>query len=207
MPAVRKCCVISCPNNKNNCANVQFYNFPVVFHKREQRKNRSMHPDGSKWEPTKNEFAVCILLEMPNQIISSVQATHERFMKRRNAVKKLIVQNSINVFVNKENVVDEQVNEYVDPSSMVHNLEVDKTCSQECQVDFLTTDSEPCKMFICNRNCIKWIDKDCVQGMLPESFKPKYPNVQIIIDCTEFPIDMPSGIDSCSVGLPTIFYN
>ncbi|XP_023247757.1 uncharacterized protein LOC111643784, partial [Copidosoma floridanum] len=45
------------------------------------------------------------------------------------------------------------------------------------------------------RNSIKWLDKDTVLGMTPDCFKPKYENVRVIIDCTEFPIEVPSRVD------------
>lgn len=45
------------------------------------------------------------------------------------------------------------------------------------------------------RNAIQWLDKDTVLSTTPDCFKPKYENVRIIIDCTEFPIEIPSRID------------
>ena len=46
------------------------------------------------------------------------------------------------------------------------------------------------------KHSIKWLDKDTVLGMTPECFKPKYTNVRLIIDCTEFPIAMPASIEN-----------
>ena len=42
-------------------------------------------------------------------------------------------------------------------------------------------------------DAVRWIDKDVVQGMIPDCFKPKYSNTRVIIDCTEFPIEIPPG--------------
>lgn len=45
------------------------------------------------------------------------------------------------------------------------------------------------------RNSIKWYDRDTVYAMVPDCFKPKYADVRVIIDYTEFPIEVPAHID------------
>lgn len=45
------------------------------------------------------------------------------------------------------------------------------------------------------RDQIKWFNKDVIQGMMPQCFKPDYSNTRIIIDCTEFSVEIPSGVD------------
>ena len=45
-------------------------------------------------------------------------------------------------------------------------------------------------------NSVRWIDQDIVRQTTPECFKPDYANVRTIIDCTEFPIQIPHGIDN-----------
>ncbi|XP_066590513.1 uncharacterized protein [Prorops nasuta] len=43
---------------------------------------------------------------------------------------------------------------------------------------------------------IFWPGKDTINGLMPECFKPDYSNVRVIIDCTEFRIDISSSVDN-----------
>lgn len=45
------------------------------------------------------------------------------------------------------------------------------------------------------RDCIFWPTKMQVQYTMPECFKPDFEDVRIILDCTEFRIDIPKRID------------
>uniref|UniRef100_A0A6P7GXP4 Uncharacterized protein LOC114342006 n=1 Tax=Diabrotica virgifera virgifera TaxID=50390 RepID=A0A6P7GXP4_DIAVI len=40
-----------------------------------------------------------------------------------------------------------------------------------------------------------WPDKLSVRATMPDCFKPNYSNTRVIIDCTEFKIDVPSAVD------------
>ncbi|OXU16250.1 hypothetical protein TSAR_010167 [Trichomalopsis sarcophagae] len=41
-----------------------------------------------------------------------------------------------------------------------------------------------------------WPTKDVVQGTMPKCFYPDYSNTRVIIDCTEFKIEVPSTVDN-----------
>nr|XP_046475541.1 uncharacterized protein LOC124215812 isoform X2 [Neodiprion pinetum] len=44
-------------------------------------------------------------------------------------------------------------------------------------------------------NLVFWPSRAAVQKTMPECFKPQYSNTRVIIDCTEFKIDVPSSVD------------
>lgn len=44
-------------------------------------------------------------------------------------------------------------------------------------------------------NLVYWPDKDTVQASMPECFHPQFSNTRVIIDCTEFKIDVPASVD------------
>ncbi|XP_046627773.1 uncharacterized protein LOC124308775 isoform X2 [Neodiprion virginianus] len=44
-------------------------------------------------------------------------------------------------------------------------------------------------------NLVFWPSRAAVQKTMPECFKPQYSNTWVIIDCTEFKIDVPSSVD------------
>lgn len=46
------------------------------------------------------------------------------------------------------------------------------------------------------KNWIFWPTKMAVLKTMPECFKPDYTNVRVIIDCTEFRIEMPSSVEN-----------
>ena len=46
------------------------------------------------------------------------------------------------------------------------------------------------------KDLIFWPEKEIVQGTMPECFKPKYSKTRVIIDCTEFRVEMPAAIDN-----------
>lgn len=46
------------------------------------------------------------------------------------------------------------------------------------------------------QNFIMWPNKTVIQATMPSSFKPDYKDCRIIIDCTEFSIEMPSTVES-----------
>ena len=41
-----------------------------------------------------------------------------------------------------------------------------------------------------------WPDKKMLQITMPECFEPGYVNTRVIIDCTEFKIEIPSGVSN-----------
>ncbi|XP_046734994.1 uncharacterized protein LOC124404708 [Diprion similis] len=45
-------------------------------------------------------------------------------------------------------------------------------------------------------NLVFWPDKYVVQRTMPDCFKPEYANTRVIIDCTEFKIEIPSGVNN-----------
>ena len=45
-------------------------------------------------------------------------------------------------------------------------------------------------------NLVFWPDKKMVQSTMPECFKPEYANTRVIIDCTEFKIEIPRGVSN-----------
>ena len=96
-----------------------------------------------------------------------------------------------------------------------------KTADQGCQVEMLDsenikTNSFTCIKYICcdktycdvyiqtdlthlsstTANLVFWLDKKMVQSTIPECFKPEYANAQVIIDCTEFKIEITSGVSN-----------
>ncbi|CAD6229884.1 GSCOCG00012145001-RA-CDS [Cotesia congregata] len=46
------------------------------------------------------------------------------------------------------------------------------------------------------RNLVFWPDIDAVQETMPDCFLPDYSNTRVIIDCTEFRIDIPKSVDN-----------
>ncbi|XP_026745588.1 uncharacterized protein LOC113506943 [Trichoplusia ni] len=44
-------------------------------------------------------------------------------------------------------------------------------------------------------NLVFWPTRAAVQGTMPECFSPDYTNTRVIIDCTEFRIEVPSAVD------------
>lgn len=46
------------------------------------------------------------------------------------------------------------------------------------------------------RNLVFWPDIDAVQETMPDCFRPDYSNTRVIIDCTEFRIEIPSSVDN-----------
>lgn len=46
-------------------------------------------------------------------------------------------------------------------------------------------------------NLIPWIGKDIVQSTMPECFKENFADTRVIIDCTEFRIEIPPRVDEC----------
>lgn len=46
------------------------------------------------------------------------------------------------------------------------------------------------------RNFVFWPDIDAVQETMPDCFLPDYSNTRVIIDCTEFRIDIPTSVDN-----------
>ncbi|XP_048514963.1 uncharacterized protein LOC112694884 [Athalia rosae] len=46
------------------------------------------------------------------------------------------------------------------------------------------------------RNLVFWPDIDAVQETMPDCFLPDYNNTRVIIDCTEFRIDIPKSVDN-----------
>ena len=44
-------------------------------------------------------------------------------------------------------------------------------------------------------NLVFWASKAVVQKTMPDCFKPEYSNTRVIIDCTEFKIDVPKKVD------------
>ena len=44
-------------------------------------------------------------------------------------------------------------------------------------------------------NLVFWPSKAVVQKTMPDCFKPEYSNTRVIIDCTEFKIDVPKKVD------------
>ncbi|XP_043275505.1 uncharacterized protein [Venturia canescens] len=44
-------------------------------------------------------------------------------------------------------------------------------------------------------NLVFWPSKDVVQGTMPECFRPDYSNTRVIIDCTDFGIEIPANFD------------
>lgn len=45
-------------------------------------------------------------------------------------------------------------------------------------------------------NLVFWPSKAGVQGTMPDCFKPDYSNTRVIIDCTEFRIEVPASVDN-----------
>ena len=45
------------------------------------------------------------------------------------------------------------------------------------------------------KNLVFWPEKRVVQATMPECFKPDYANTRVILDCTEFRIEVPANID------------
>lgn len=45
------------------------------------------------------------------------------------------------------------------------------------------------------KNLVFWPTKHVVQATMPECFKPDYINTRVIIDCTEFRIEIPAAVD------------
>ncbi|KAJ8720636.1 hypothetical protein PYW08_006101 [Mythimna loreyi] len=45
-------------------------------------------------------------------------------------------------------------------------------------------------------NFVFWPNKDTVQATMPDCFRPKYSNTRVIIDCTEFRIEVPASVDN-----------
>ena len=41
---------------------------------------------------------------------------------------------------------------------------------------------------------VQWSDRECVQATMPSSFRNKYPNCRVIIDCTEIRTETPSSL-------------
>ena len=46
------------------------------------------------------------------------------------------------------------------------------------------------------KNLVFWPDKDIVQGTMPACFHPEYSSTRVIIDCTEFKIEVPASVDN-----------
>lgn len=46
------------------------------------------------------------------------------------------------------------------------------------------------------RNLVFWPDIDAVQETMPGCFLPDYSKTRVIIDCTEFRIDIPASVDN-----------
>ncbi|KAL7297534.1 hypothetical protein TKK_0009894 [Trichogramma kaykai] len=46
------------------------------------------------------------------------------------------------------------------------------------------------------KDLVYWPEKSLVQVTMPDCFKPEYSNTRVIIDCTEFRIDVPSSVDN-----------
>lgn len=46
------------------------------------------------------------------------------------------------------------------------------------------------------RNLVFWPDIDAVQETMPDCFRPEYSDTRVIIDCTEFRIEIPSCVDN-----------
>lgn len=44
-------------------------------------------------------------------------------------------------------------------------------------------------------NLVPWISRDIVQTTMPECFKETFPDTRVIIDCTEFRVEIPSSIE------------
>lgn len=44
-------------------------------------------------------------------------------------------------------------------------------------------------------NLVFWPDRHSIQATMPECFKPQYADTRVIIDCTEFRIEVPSTVD------------
>lgn len=45
-------------------------------------------------------------------------------------------------------------------------------------------------------NLVFWPEKDTVKGSMPQCFYPDYSNTRVIIDCTEFRIEVPASIEN-----------
>ena len=45
------------------------------------------------------------------------------------------------------------------------------------------------------KNIIQWPSREVVRDLMPDSFKEKYGNCRIIIDCTEFPVEQPPQVN------------
>lgn len=45
-------------------------------------------------------------------------------------------------------------------------------------------------------NLIVWPNKDVVQGSMPECFKKNFSDTRVVIDCTEFKMEIPAGVDN-----------
>ncbi|XP_063528978.1 uncharacterized protein LOC134740463 [Cydia strobilella] len=45
-------------------------------------------------------------------------------------------------------------------------------------------------------NLVFWPNKNAVEQTMPECFRPEYSNTRVIIDCIEFPIEVPSSVDN-----------
>ena len=46
------------------------------------------------------------------------------------------------------------------------------------------------------RYLVFWPDIDAVQETMPDCFRPEYSNTRVIIDCTEFKIEIPTSVDN-----------
>lgn len=46
-------------------------------------------------------------------------------------------------------------------------------------------------------NLIPWISRDVVQTTMPECFKEDFADTRVVIDCTEFRIEIPANVDEC----------
>lgn len=45
-------------------------------------------------------------------------------------------------------------------------------------------------------NLVFWPEKDVIQGTMPQCFYPDYKDTRVIIDCTEFGIEVPSSVEN-----------
>ena len=45
-------------------------------------------------------------------------------------------------------------------------------------------------------NLVFWPDKHVVKGTMPQCFYPDYIDTCVIIDCTEFKIEVPASVDN-----------
>lgn len=46
-------------------------------------------------------------------------------------------------------------------------------------------------------NLIPWVSREVVQSLMPDCFLEDYPDTRVIIDCTEFRIEIPSSVEEC----------